>query len=347
MLDITDLEPYICSPATTVRDALARLNASEHLFQVVVDPATERCVGTLTDGDIRRALLDGLRLESPVHACMFTAFTQGSSGAHATNRAILHDTSRALRFLPIVNSDGRLSSILVGAEEGTGRRIAVIMAGGFGTRLGELTRETPKPLLTVGDKPILEHVLTRLENADIHDVYITLHYLGDQIRAFVAARECRARVHFIEEESPLGTAGALALLPDDGGGPVLVVNGDVITTADLPALYEFHHRQSLDATIGVTPYEVDVPFGVVRIGNDGLLTGIEEKPRITEFVAAGVYLLEPAMLSLVGRGRRSDMPELLQRGTEIGRRIGVFPIHEYWVDVGRKTDLQRAENDHS
>jgi dTDP-glucose pyrophosphorylase len=347
MLDINDLHPYLCAPETPVRAALAHLNNTEHLFQVIVEADSGRCLGTLTDGDIRRALLNGLRLESPVKDCMFTEYTAGQADHPAANHALLHDPARMLRFLPLVDACGVLTGLVVRADDPSGLHTAVVMAGGFGTRLEELTRETPKPLLTVGDRPILEHVLTRLEDAGVQEVFISLHYLGAQIRDYVAVRESRAQIRFIEEQDPLGTAGALSLLPEHSGGPVLVVNGDVITTADLPALFEFHSRQSLDATIGVTPYEVDVPFGVVRIGKNGLLSGIEEKPRITEFVAAGVYLLEASMLSLVSRGRRLDMPELLQRGTEIGQRIGVFPIHEYWVDVGRKTDLKRADGDHS
>jgi dTDP-glucose pyrophosphorylase len=345
--ELADLDAYVCTPDMSVHEALGRLNSTEHLFQVVIDRDSQTCVGTLTDGDIRRALLDGMSLQAPVGECMFTAFSTGREDDPDGNQRMLDDPARLLRFLPVLDGAGKLTRILIkSAGDGSGFT-ALVMAGGFGTRLGERTRNTPKPLLEVGGQPILEYVMAQLELAGATRIYISLHFLGDKVRAFVAERQCRAEVQFIEEEEPLGTAGALALLPLPIHGPLVVVNGDVITQADLPALRQFHVRHKLEATIGVTPYEVDVPFGVVRMGEDGLLAGIEEKPKITEFVAAGVYCLEPTLLSLVRRGSRLDMPELLHRAIELGQRVGAFPIHEYWVDVGRESDLLRAHKDMS
>lgn len=345
MRELADLGAYVCTPEMSVHEALGRLNSTEHLFQVVIDNNCQTCVGTLTDGDIRRALLDGMNLQAPVRQCMFTAFSAGREDDPDGNQRMLDDPARLLRFLPVLDGAGKLTRILIKSPGDGSGFTALVMAGGFGTRLGERTRDTPKPLLEVGGQPILEYVLTQLEQAGASRIYISLHFLGDKVRAFVAGRQCRAEVQFIEEDEPLGTAGALALLPLPIHGPLVVVNGDVITQADLPALRQFHVRHELDATIGVTPYEVDVPFGVVRMGEDGLLSGIEEKPKITEFVAAGVYCLEPALLSLVRRGGRLDMPELLHRAIELGQRVGAFPIHEYWVDVGRETDLLRADEE--
>ena len=220
------------------------------------------------------------------------------------------------------------------------------MAGGFGRRLGERTLKTPKPLLPVGGRPVLDHLLERLEKAGIGNIHISLHYYADKIRSYIAARDNKAKFSFVEEETPLGTAGALARLLPRPSAPVLVMNGDVLTNVDFGALHDFHIRHGFDATVGVARYEVEVPFGVVRYGDDGLFAGIDEKPLISSFIAAGIYYLSPEFVALVPNNRPMDMPELLNLGRGIGLRIGVFPIHEYWTDIGRPDDLERAEDCH-
>ena len=201
-------------------------------------------------------------------------------------------------------------------------------------------------MLPIGDRPILEHLLGRLEDAGVVQIRIALHYHADQIRKFVAQRDCRAKISFMEEDEPLGTAGALGRLSSSPDVPILVMNADVLTDVDVGALHDFHVRHGFDATVGVARYDVDVPFGVVRYGEDGLFSGVDEKPRISNFIAAGVYYLSPEFVALVPTDRPMDMPELLNLGRSIGMRIGVFPIHEYWTDVGRPDDLQRAEDWH-
>lgn len=317
-----------------------RLNASEHLFQLVVD-ASGRLLGTVTDGDVRRALLSGVGLEDPVRDCMHTTYVAGRKGEDIRNL----ERANGTKFLPILDADGRVCEALVPDSGLGGIETAIIMAGGFGRRLGERTASTPKPLLPVAGKPMLEHVIAGLEAAGVTTAYLTLHYLADQIRAFGEAREGTMRLKYLVEEEPLGTAGALTLIPEIASSPVLVINGDVITNADFAALYDFHARQQHDATIGVSRYEQQLPFGVVRRDAAGLFEGIEEKPTISEFVSAGVYYLEPAVLALIPRGRAVDMPEVLNAARQVGMKIGLFPIHEYWTDLGRPHDLAAAESD--
>ncbi|MEZ5670400.1 MAG: sugar phosphate nucleotidyltransferase [Alphaproteobacteria bacterium] len=339
LVRVTDLSGYECAPDQPIRLAMTRLNASDHLFQLVVD-SNRRLLGTVTDGDVRRALLRGVSLDDPVRDCMHTAYVAGRSGDDSRNREL----AGGMKFLPILDDGGRVCEVLAPGSRLGGIGTAVVMAGGFGTRLGERTRNTPKPLLPVAGKPILEHVIASLEAAAVPRAYLTLHYLADQVRAFGEARRGSIALHYVIEDQPLGTAGALTLIPDLGAGPVLVVNGDVITDADFAALHDFHVRHQHDATIGVSRYEHRLPFGVVRHDEHGLFRRIDEKPLISEYISAGLYYLEPAVLALIPRGRPVDMPEVLNAAQEVGLRIGLFPIHEYWTDVGRPHDLAAADS---
>jgi dTDP-glucose pyrophosphorylase len=345
MIRIIELESYLCEPAISVRKAMERLNASDHLFQLVA--ADDRVLlGTLTDGDVRRALLRGISLDTPVRECMHKEFVSGRKGADAENAVLLQSGRRLVNFLPIVDEKGHILEVLVPQGPTTTVARALVMAGGFGRRLGERTVNTPKPLLTIGGRPILDHLLCRLEDAGVTNIYISLHHFADQIQSYITQRANRAQISFVKEDSPLGTAGALSRLLLRPNTPILVINGDVLTNADVAALHEFHTRHGFDATVGVARYEVDVPFGVVRYGEDGLFAGIDEKPRIGNFIAAGIYYLSPEFVALVPDDRPMDMPELLNLGRSIGLRIGVFPIHEYWSDIGRPDDLERAEDLH-
>jgi len=342
MKTIVDFDAYRCAPQTPIREVLARIDASPNLFQIVLDEAG-RLLGTVTDGDIRRAMLHGIGLGEPASRCMQREPTVGRLGEIADNQARLVNLGSSRPFLPVVDDDGIVRHILVGGDA-VGILSAVVMAGGPGTRLGERTKNTPKPLLPVGGRPILDHILDALETSGVRRVMIAVHYLAAQIERFVADRRSTAEIEIIHELERLGTAGILGMLGDrTPREPFLVMNGDVLTKADLSALHEFHNRHRLDGTVVVARYEVDVPFGVVRYGADGLFAGIEEKPRISNYVAAGVYLLSPQFVGLVSRGRSMDMPELLNLGREIGLKIGLFPIHEYWADIGRPDDLEAAD----
>jgi dTDP-glucose pyrophosphorylase len=335
-------DPLVCRPDSTVADALARIDkATPNLFQIVV--SADGCVlGTITDGDLRRAMLRGVTMGDPVDKCMRRTPILGRAGEDVTNRVLL----RRAWFLPVVDPAGRLDHVLVQRRFDRPFNRALVMAGGYGRRLGNLTREKPKPLLSVGGRPILDRVLEQLEVAGITSIHLALHYRAEQIRDFIAQRRNMASISFIEEVEPLGTAGALAQLSNHVEEPVLVANGDVLTQVDYGALHEFHTRHGYDGTVAVSRYEVQVPFGVIRQTADGLFAGIDEKPRLTQFVAAGLYYLSPEFIALTPRGRPVDMPELLTLATGAGLRIGLFPVHEYWKDVGRPSDLAAADQDH-
>ncbi|MGD9537717.1 MAG: sugar phosphate nucleotidyltransferase [Alphaproteobacteria bacterium] len=333
----------LCGPDLPIRAAVARIDAvPRYLFQIVMD-AEGRVLGTLTDGDVRRAMLRGVGLDEPVVRAMHAPPVTGRPGEDAANRAKL---ARTL-FLPIVDAAGRLVDVL-SSRRGHGQMPrALVMAGGFGTRLGARTRETPKPLIEVAERPILERVLAQLEDAGVAEIHVAVHYLAERIEGYLANRNHRADIRLVREREPLGTAGAIGLLDAPAREPLLVVNGDVLSRVDYAALHGFHAGHGYDGTVAAAQYEVEVPYGVLRHGEDGLLDGIDEKPRYHYFVAAGIYCLAPEICALVPRGRPADMPDLLTEARRAGLRIGVFPVHEYWKDVGQPADLDAAEADHA
>jgi len=341
MQRLKSFTPQLSAPETKLGDIMRRFNELPHPFVIVVD-ATRRPVGTVTDGDIRRAILAGAGLDAPIAKVMNGHPVVGSVDNATEARALLEQVP----FVPMVDAGGALVEIWRASPTATRIGAALVMAGGFGKRLGRKTKTAPKPLLPVGDKPILEHILARLEQSGIQDIFVSTHYLAERIREFLDARNGVARPNVIYEESSLGTAGALTLLPAPIGGPILVVNGDVLTQLDLDALDAFHHAHGFDGTVAVSPHRVPVPYGVVRQNLDGSFDGIDEKPTYTYFVAAGVYLLSPEFCRLVPEATRIDMPDLLNLGRSAGLKIGLFPIHEYWIDVGRPDDLAAADRHH-
>ncbi|WP_425403015.1 sugar phosphate nucleotidyltransferase [Hwanghaeella sp.] len=345
MLRITDTEPYTCRRDTPLRTILERINATDLLCQLVVDD-DGRLAGTVTDGDIRRGLLHGLTLDALAEECMFTAFKFGLSYDPDGIKDQLFDKGRPVNFLPVLDDQSRLVEIVsLNRQTGAGIEQALIMAGGFGTRLGELTKNTPKPLVEVAGKPIMERVLLALEEAGIDRTDVAVHYRADQIRTYVDKRSNKASISLIEESEPLGTAGALALLHETPKAPALVMNADVVTDIDFAALHQFYLRHDYDAVVCVSPYSFDIPFGVVEFDEAGGFRGIHEKPKFTRHIAAGVYYLSPEIFALVRKGERIDMPDVLERAHELGMKIGVFPIHEYWIDLGGPADINTFAND--
>jgi len=307
-----------------------------------------RPIGTITDGDIRRAILRGTEMSAPAIEAMSIHPVLGKRGEDANNLEKILKLGIRTAFLPIIEADGVLSTILVRDSDTRFVRTALIMAGGYGKRLGQKTQTTPKPLLPVGGAPILERVLASLEASGLETVYISVHYLADQINEFLVQRTNAIKIEIIRESEPLGTAGAITLLPRYvTQEPLLVVNGDIVTRLDIAALGGFHYKNAFDASIAVRKFEIEIPYGVIRQDERGQFAAIDEKPIIRHFVSAGIYIVSPSVMSLVEPGQASDMPDILSSAKGLGMRIGLFPVHEYWKDIGRPEDLEAADRDHS
>lgn len=343
MIRLTDLSQYLVRPEETIGAVIARINALPYLFLVVAD-GEGRLVGTITDGDIRRGILKGITLEAGASACMQPSPKFGHVGRDSENVQVLSLVPAREQFLPVLDESHKVCEILV-QSPGETLQTAIVMAGGPGTRLGERTRAIPKPLLEVGGRPILDRVLEGIERAGVRRIILAVHYLAEQVERFAAARRNTATIEFVREPCRLGTAGALGLidLSSVGSAPLLIVNGDLVTRVDFRALHDFHVRHGNDGTVAVANYRVEVPFGVVRHDEEGLFEGVDEKPQLNHFVAAGVYYLSPQFLALLPKGKPFDMPELLNQGKAVGLRVGLFPIHEEWADIGRPADMDAVD----
>ncbi|MDD9968297.1 MAG: nucleotidyltransferase family protein [Myxococcales bacterium] len=338
--------PHLClGPEASTRKAVAILDANHEQIALVVDRGGV-LLGTITDADVRRAMLAGVAPEDPVAGVMNKSPTVAS--AALDRRAALAILRRSRhRHLPLVDDAGRLCDIVCTVEripEPHGSS-ALIMAGGLGRRLRPLTDDVPKPLLRVGHKPLLERIIEGFVEAGFRRVFLAVNYRAEMVQEYFGdGSSLGVRIDYLHEERPLGTAGALALLPRSLCDPLVVMNGDLLTKLDFRQLLDFHRQHGASATMCVREHDVQIPYGVVCI--DGhRLEGIDEKPVHRMFVNAGIYVLSPAAVASVSPGEACSMPALFDKLLADGERPGVFPIHEYWIDIGHATDYERANSD--
>ncbi|MES3025461.1 MAG: nucleotidyltransferase family protein [Pseudomonadota bacterium] len=308
-----------------------------------------KLVGTLTDGDIRRGLLRGLELGSPVARIINTdpLVVPPQLGRDTVLQLM---QANKVHQLPVIDAERTVLGLHLWEEllaPGTRPNLMVIMAGGRGTRLRPHTENCPKPMLEVGGKPMLEHIIERAKAEGFERFVLAVHYLGHMVEEhFGDGAKLGVRIEYLREQAPLGTAGALGLLGALPAEPLLVTNGDVLTDIRYGELLDFHRRHGAAATMAVRLHEWEHPFGVVKTkGVD--IVGFEEKPVSRSHINAGVYVLDPGALGVLGKDERCDMPTLFQRVQERPLRTIVYPMHEPWLDVGRPDDLARARVDHA
>ncbi len=348
-----DLSTLCVSPHNKIRDAIAAINRNERGIALVTDE-TRKLLGTITDGDIRRAILSGQELDFPVKALLASKadtplYSKPITAPVGTPAEELLRLMRqyVIRQIPLVDEHSRVVDMVMLEDLLPEQEIplqAVIMAGGQGTRLRPLTEDIPKPMLPVGDRPLMEHLVKQLRQAGIRQVNVTTHYLGEKIQEhFGDGSRFGIRLNYVTEEQPLGTAGALGLM-ERPNEPVLVINGDILTKVNFRAMLDFHKENRALLTLAVRRYDFNVPYGVVE--SDGaLVQKVVEKPVIGFFVNAGIYLLEPEVYGYIPRGERLDMTDLIDRLLADGQRVASFPIVEYWLDIGQPVDYQQAQED--
>jgi len=254
---------------------------------------------------------------------------------------------RNIRQIPLLDEQGRVVDLTTMPDLLPDEALpmeAVIMAGGYGMRLRPLTDELPKPMLPVGDQPLLEIIVKGLRDAGIRQVNVTTHYKGEVIADhFKDGEAFGIDIRYVNEDQPLGTAGALSLL-EKSEEPLLLINGDILTRVDFKAMLNFHHEYNADLTVAVRQYEFRVPYGVIE--TDGVeVRGISEKPILRQFINAGIYLLDPAIRHFIPNGQRYDIPDLIAQLLQEGRRVGCFPIREYWLDIGKSENYDQARLD--
>ena len=339
------LEGVIIAPEATIAEAIEQLDQAGTGTLVVCAPG-RKLQGLLTDGDLRRAIMQGVSLadscETIAIPTPLTAEAPVTMG-EALDLMIEHDVDQ----LPVVDRQGLLTDLLLRRDIAVDDKpalSAVIMAGGLGKRLLPLTEHVPKPMLPVGDRPLLERTIKQLKRSGIRDVSMTTRYLQENItQHFGDGSEFGVHISYTKEDQPLGTAGGLRLLerPD---GPFVVINGDILTGVSFEKMLEYHRQHAAELTVGVRRYEIDVPFGVVEC-DDVHITRLREKPSLSLFINAGIYLLEPSALDFIPAGEHFDMTDLIERLLDQGRAVVSFPIIEYWLDIGRPEDYERAQDE--
>ena len=328
---------------SALKDALEVIQNSTERIALVKD-IDNKLIGTMTDGDIRRSLLAGKTLNEPLNTLINKEFTYlKEDEVNLYQKASLLMTKKGIKQLPIVDSNKELVKLYFLDE--TIHQLpnpVIFMAGGKGKRLRPHTFNCPKPMIPVGKKPMLEILLEQCISSGLSEFYISVNYLKEQIiEYFGDGAKWGVNITYLEESEPLGTAGSLALLPNKPKHPFLVMNGDVLTRLNPNHLITFHNEHNAKATLCVREHSVNVPFGVVK--NKGYeLIDFEEKPTFEYLINAGVYILDPCILSLLNKRKNIDMPSLLQFAKKEGHKVALCPIHEYWIDVGNPESLEEA-----
>ncbi len=340
-----DFSGNLLSPDDPLLTAIERMDAVRRKLLVVVD-CERRLLGTLTDGDIRRGLMRRLSMETPVKEVMNLAPVALKSGGSETE-AVRRLSERGVVLAPLLDAAGRVIGLYPDATGVSATRdtIVVIMAGGRGVRLAPLTQNCPKPMLKVAGRPLLETIIERLRDHGFWRFRLAVNYLAEMIEDhFSDGSTLGVEIRYLREDHPRGTAGALALLDEPLDGPMLVMNGDLLTRMSFADLIDFHQDMGAKASLCVREHAFQAPHGVAEVDGPRLLS-LREKPTFRWLANAGVYCLDPSVLSRVPAEGPYDMPELLAALAAEGVPVGAYPIHEYWLDIGRPPDFESAQTD--
>ncbi len=334
----------LVSPNASVQEVLKIIDKEALQLAMVVD-ADKRLLGTVTDGDIRRALIKGIPLSVDVSEVMFTTPTVVQLGT-SRQQVLEVMKGKGLLSLPIISEDKvvGLETLTKASQKAVYDNPVFIMAGGFGTRLKPLTDNCPKPMLKIGDKPILETVMRSFIRCGFSNFYISTHYMPEVIQDYFGdGSDLGVKIQYIHESEPLGTGGALGLLPDDLPDlPVIMMNGDVLTKIDFEKVLKFHDDNQASATMCVREFEYQVPFGVVE-SEDHKISSIVEKPVQRFHVNAGIYVIGKELVNSVEKNSRIDMPTLIE--SVLHTNVMVYPFYDYWLDIGRMDEFNRAQSD--
>ena len=337
----------VIQPQTTILEAMKIIDATTMQFAAVVDDSMH-LLGTVTDGDIRRGILRGLPLESAISEVMNTSpicEPDGKKVVYYKKRM----RERKLKQLPVISSERILQCILFSDELELAikkNNKVVLMVGGLGTRLRPLTDTVPKPMLVVGNKPIVETIIESFKNYGFTNFVLSVNYKKEMIMDyFQDGTHLGVTIEYIEETKRLGTAGALSLLSEKPTEPFFVMNGDLLTKINFEQLLDFHNETDSVATMCVREYEYQIPYGVIETDDHQLLS-IVEKPVHKSFVNAGIYVLNPTALNYVPNGEFYDMPELYKKMMNEHDKVSAFPLREYWLDIGRMDDYEKANGDY-
>jgi len=335
-------------PHTTIMQTMKIIDETTMQFAAVID--NHKCIlGTVTDGDIRRGLLKGLPLDTPIKEVMNECPVYEKVGKSSLYYKEFMQKLK-LKQLPIVNEEKQIQNIFFEDDVEVALKkenTVILMVGGLGTRLRPLTDRIPKPMLKVGDKPILETIIDSFKGLGFTNFILSVNYKKEMIKDyFQDGSHLGVNISYIEETKRLGTAGALSLLTEKPNSPFFVMNGDLLTKINYESLLDFHNETNSVATMCVREYEYQVPFGVIETDSHHLLS-IEEKPVHKNFVNAGIYVLSPDVLKFVPQNEFYDMPELFKKLLNEVSEVSAYPLKEYWLDIGRMDDYEKADQEYN
>lgn len=342
------MNKYIIPTTDTIRQALSRLNALSGggvMTLLVTNSLTGEMTGTLTDGDIRRGILAGALLDDPVADIMNTTFKALTAGEDSLTRLSILRSARemGIKLLPELDEKGRIADICDLTQCFTRLPLAaILMAGGKGERLRPLTLTTPKPLLEIDGRPIIDYNIERLARSGITDITVTVRYLADQIREYFSIPRHGIKVSCVEESKPLGTIGSAALMKRPDEGSTLVMNSDLLTTIDLEEMYFRHITDKADITIAAIPYTVSVPYAILTTDGNRV-TALHEKPTYSHFANAGIYIFNNYVLNALNPDERTDATTLIEAAMGQGLNVSFYPMSGTWIDIGSPADFKHAQ----
>lgn len=340
------VEKHTIDQSHSVRDALIKLDqlASDAILFVV--DARNKLLGSLTDGDLRRGFIKGLGFDHKL-----LDFIQPSPKFISEKEYSLEkiETFRSNNFkvIPILDNNQVIVDILNFRTRSTLIPVdAVLMAGGEGKRLRPLTEKTPKPLLKVGNKPIIEHNIDRLQKVGIKNVNLSINYLGDQLVEYFGDGSNRGlNIRYAREDKPLGTIGSILLVESFDHDDILVMNSDLLTNIDYADFFKMFKTSEADMAVAATSYHVDVPYAVLEVNETNTVKSLKEKPRYTYYSNAGIYLLKRDLLKMIPEGQFFDITDLMDRVIEMNLKLVTYPINGYWLDIGKHEDFKKAQED--
>lgn len=334
------MDKYLISTNATISDAIVKLNENSGVGVIVVDEDLQ-LKGTVTDGDIRRALIQGKNLETEVSKIMFMT-PYAATKDDSFEKVLEVSIQRHIKVIPVVENGKVVDLFVFGSDEFEDVPV-VLMAGGLGTRLGEHTKNCPKPMLKVGGRPVLERIIENFTKVGFNKFYISINYKAEMIEDYFGnGSNFNCKIEYLREKKRLGTAGSLSLLPEKITGPMVVMNGDLLTQVDFRRLISFHKQNGARVTMCTRLYDIQVPYGVVNIKN-GFAQNMEEKPTHSFNVNAGVYVIDAKFISMIPNDEYYDMTSFVDDIMK-EHKILCFPLVEKWIDIGKVSDLEYARD---
>ena len=341
-----NIQKHTIHQSASVREALIKLDALASDAILFVVDHNNKLLGSLTDGDLRRGFIKGLGFENTILEFIQKNPSFITKGEYAVD--ILEEYQKKnFKIVPILDVDRRIIDIINFRETSTIIPVdAVLMAGGEGKRLRPLTENTPKPLLKIGDKPIIEYNIDRLGKVGIKNINLSINYLGDQLIEYFADGSTKnLNIKYIKEKQPLGTIGSILLVENFEHDDIIVMNSDLLTNIDFVDFYKIFKSSNADMAVAATSYQVDIPYAVLEVNNENTVKSLKEKPRYTYYSNAGIYILKKQLLKMIPQDTFFDITDLMDRILEMNLKLVTYPINGYWLDIGKHDDFKKAQED--